>query len=150
MRWFCSPLVMFIIGILYPRQSNSSALHLYFQFFFLKVMELERSKKKKYQKLRELSPPPPAPTLDELEKRFTDAEKRKPSTSWVEKGVAKEIVNVDLPVDGKGVAKSEDKLDCTISTHISYTDSKEINNGTEKFVFPNMSEEIRFNMLRSY
>lgn len=107
-------------------------------------MELERSKKKKkYSKPRELSPPPPVLTLDELEERFTDANERQPSTSRIgSKGTREEIENDETSTNEENAAKSVEKLDDhQISTPKSSIDSKE--NETKKFVFPDVCYYLR-------
>ncbi|CAG9533161.1 unnamed protein product [Cercopithifilaria johnstoni] len=90
-------------------------------------MELERPRKIKYPKSRELTPPPPTLTLDELEERFTDADKLQPLTPGTEKeGTTRKVESEDTSANEENV-KSEEKLSDTISTDKSSTDSKEIN-----------------------
>ncbi|VBB30087.1 unnamed protein product [Acanthocheilonema viteae] len=97
-------------------------------------MELERSKKIKYSKPRELSPPPPVLTLDELEERLTDTDERQPSTSGIRKeGATKEVERDDKSANGENIVKSDEKLGGAISIYKSSTDSKEIS-GTEKTI----------------
>uniref|UniRef100_A0A1I7W3S4 DUF2451 domain-containing protein n=1 Tax=Loa loa TaxID=7209 RepID=A0A1I7W3S4_LOALO len=85
-------------------------------------MELERPKKIKCPKPRELSPPSHMLTFDELEEQFADADERQPSTS----GTTKEIGNDKTSANGGGVAKSDDKLGNTILTTKPVSGSKGI------------------------
>ncbi|MCP9261227.1 hypothetical protein DINM_004613 [Dirofilaria immitis] len=105
-------------------------------------MELERPKKFKHLKSRELSPPPPVLTIDELEERFTDADERQPSTSKIENdGRTKEIESSEeeessLSINkGDTVKSDEEELGKTISKHKSSINSEEINK--EKIVESN-------------
>lgn len=98
------------------------------------MMELERSKKKKCLKSRELSPPPPALTLDELKEGLIDNDERQPSTSGTRIEDTTKVGSEDISISGENIVKSEEKFIDTISTHKSSSVSREINE-TEKFAF---------------
>uniref|UniRef100_A0A158Q6Q3 Ectopic P granules protein 5 homolog n=1 Tax=Elaeophora elaphi TaxID=1147741 RepID=A0A158Q6Q3_9BILA len=97
-------------------------------------MELQRSKKIKHPKIRELSPPPSVLTANELEGRFTDAGEHQPSTLVIAKEVkTKEIGSEDISANGESVPNSEEKIDETVSMHKSSTESEKIGE-TEKTI----------------